>query len=77
MGKVRFKEGAICRDSPASAHFYMAGNESQQEGSLVEWRCGLEGIDSKYLPDTCRNRFPIKGSGCLIGPDPQPFSEFE
>lgn len=51
--QVYFKEGEIPESDSATDFLYLAGNRSSAVGSIIEWTCGVQGIDPKYQPTTC------------------------
>jgi len=52
---VYFKEGAIPEASLGDYFLHLAGNTSDESGSMVEWKCGAVGIKPKYLPSACQD----------------------
>ncbi|MEM7361049.1 MAG: pilin [Pseudomonadota bacterium] len=51
--EVYFNEGEIPETDAVTDFLYLAGNKSGDPGSLIDWTCGSDGIDPKYLPSTC------------------------
>lgn len=51
--EVYFNEGEIPESDSSSDFLFLAGNRSRDAGTIIDWSCGLEGIDPKYLPNSC------------------------
>ena len=51
--QVYFQPEVIPGDSFNDQYLYIAGNSAGSRGSLVEWSCGLQGIEDKYMPARC------------------------
>ncbi|MFT4613328.1 MAG: type IV pilus assembly protein PilA [Bacteroidia bacterium] len=53
MIQVFFQAAVIPGDGFNDQYFYIAGNSGGERGSMLQWSCGLEGIDEKYMPSRC------------------------
>ena len=53
MIQVFFQSEVIPGDGFNDQYLYVAGNTSGERGSMVEWSCGLQGIEDKYMPSRC------------------------
>lgn len=54
MIQVYFQQGVIPGDGFNDQYLYIAGNSGGDRGSMVEWSCGLQGIEDKYMPTRCK-----------------------
>ncbi len=53
MIQVFFQRDVIPGDSFNDQYLYVAANSGSRSGAMVEWTCGLQGIEDKYMPSRC------------------------
>lgn len=51
--QVYFQPEVIPGDNFNDQYLYIAGNTDGSRGSMVQWSCGLQGIEDKYMPTRC------------------------
>ena len=51
--EVYFKRDALPGEYVAESHLFLAGNPSSNGNAMVDWSCGGEGIELKFLPSRC------------------------
>ena len=53
MIQVFFLQDVIPGDGFNDQYLYVAANSGSSTGAMVEWTCGLRGIEDKYMPSRC------------------------
>lgn len=53
MIQVYFQRDVIPGDGFNEQYLYVGANSGSRTGALVEWTCGLQGIEEKYMPGRC------------------------
>ncbi len=53
MIQVFFQRDVIPGDGFNDQYLYVAANSGNTSGAMVQWTCGLQGIEDKYMPSRC------------------------